>query len=73
VRAVVAPLQEIVRATRVEGHVHPPLIASVYHLVAVDRMGAYRAALEAAARIAPDVHVSSSGPWLPYAFAPGLA
>jgi hypothetical protein len=73
VRAVVAPLEGLVRATRVEGHRHPPLVASVYHLVPVDRLEDYRAALAATTGRSPDLHVSVSGPWLPYAFAPGLA
>jgi hypothetical protein len=73
VRAVVAPLEGLVRATRVEGHDHPPLVASVYHLVPIDRLDDYRAALAAATQRSPGVHVSLSGPWLPYAFAPGLA
>ena len=73
VRAVVAPLEGLVRATRVEGHSHPPLVASVYQLVPIDRLDDYRATLAALTRRLPDVHVSPSGPWLPYAFAPGLA
>jgi hypothetical protein len=66
VRAAVAAL---VRAERITPHRTPPLLASVYHLVRRDDTAAYRQNL-AAAHLAP-LRVEVSGPWPPYAFAPG--
>lgn len=70
VRAVIAPLEGLVRATRVDGHEHPPLIASVYHLVPKGRIPEYEAGVAAIASAHPEIRISASGPWLPYAFAP---
>jgi len=70
VRAVIGPLEGLVRATRVDGHEHPPLIASVYHLVPVDRVAEYEAGVALLVSAHPEIRISSSGPWLPYAFAP---
>ena len=63
-------LDRFVAAERVERHHTPPLVASVYHLVARGGASAYAAAVERAARDLPDVRVTVSGPWAPYAFAP---
>ncbi|PYQ55736.1 MAG: hypothetical protein DMF78_01125 [Acidobacteria bacterium] len=61
----------LVRDERLESHRRPPLIASAYHLVARGSLEAYRARVEAAAAREVDLHVTLSGPWPPYAFAPG--
>jgi hypothetical protein len=63
-------LDRFVTAERVERHQTPPLVASVYHLIARGSAGAYAAAVEGAARDLTDVGISVSGPWAPYAFAP---
>jgi hypothetical protein len=63
---VLAPL---VRGERRQRHERPPLLASVYHLVARESLDAYRAAVASAAQDA-GLRVTTSGPWPPYAFAP---
>ncbi|HSF02242.1 MAG TPA: GvpL/GvpF family gas vesicle protein, partial [Solirubrobacterales bacterium] len=68
-RAALAPL---VHAERIEEHARPPLIASVYHLIARGGADDYRQALEAVMPALEPLRVASSGPWPPYAFAPGL-
>ncbi|MGH8698838.1 MAG: GvpL/GvpF family gas vesicle protein, partial [Burkholderiales bacterium] len=68
-RAALAPL---VHGERIERHATPPLIASVYHLVARGSAADYRAALEAALPALEPLRAAASGPWPPYAFAPGL-
>jgi hypothetical protein len=45
-------------------------VASAYHLVPRERVEEYRAALAAVAET-PALRVTVSGPWPPYAFAPG--
>lgn len=49
----------------------PPVLASVYHLVAVERLADYRATLDATPA-APGLRRVASGPSPCYAFAPGL-
>jgi len=67
VTAAVAPY---VRATRVQRHDRPPLLASVYHLVAREDLRRYRAALaKSTALLAKSVRITPTGPWPPYAFA----
>jgi hypothetical protein len=63
---ILAPL---VRGERRERHERPPLLASVYHLVARETLDVYRAAVDSAADDS-GLRVTSSGPWPPYAFAP---
>lgn len=63
-------LDRFVADERVERHQTPPLVASVYHLLARGSAPAYTAAVERAARELPDIRVTVSGPWAPYAFAP---
>jgi hypothetical protein len=61
-------LQGLIADERVQRHKTPPLLASVYHLVARDRRAQYRARVtRAAARLAP-LRLTVSGPWPPYAF-----
>jgi len=62
-------LAPLVRGERRERHERPPLLASVYHLVARESLDAYRTAVATAAREA-GLRVTISGPWPPYAFAP---
>jgi Gas vesicle synthesis protein GvpL/GvpF len=69
VRAALAPL---VHAERLERHATPPLVASVYHLIARGKAGDYRARLDAARPALAPMRIAVSGPWPPYAFAPGL-
>jgi len=63
-------LASLVRAERVERHAIPPLVATVYHLVDRGTARAYLDVVRAHARLA-DVRVRASGPFAPYAFAPG--
>jgi hypothetical protein len=63
-------LDRFVAAERVERHQTPPLVASVYHLLARGTAAAYTVAVEEAARELPGIRVTVSGPWAPYAFAP---
>jgi hypothetical protein len=63
-------LDRFVTAERVERHETPPLVASVYHLLARGSAPAYTAAVERAVRALPEIRVTVSGPWAPYAFAP---
>jgi len=69
VACVLDALAPFVRGERRERHERPPLLASVYHLVPRESVDAYRAAVASAAEDA-GVHVTISGPWPAYAFAP---
>lgn len=73
----IEPLREIleplVRAERTERHTAAPLLGTAYHLVPCDRTADYLAALEEGRSRLPDHRVQASGPWPPYAFAPGAA
>jgi hypothetical protein len=62
---------DLVRDERLESHRRPPLIASAYHLVPREAVAAYRARLDSASARERSLHVTVSGPWPPYAFAPG--
>lgn len=70
VALVLDALAPLVRGERLERHDRPPLLASAYHLVRRGAIEEYRAAV-AAAEARADVSVRVSGPWPPYAFAPG--
>jgi gas vesicle protein GvpL/GvpF len=65
-----ACLQGLVRAERVQRHDAPPLIASLYHLIARGRAADYLAAVTAAATALAPARVRATGPWAPYAFTP---
>ena len=65
-----AALERFVAAERVERNATPPLVASVYHLVARGSAEAYARAVADAAPDLRGVRVTVSGPWAPYAFAP---
>jgi hypothetical protein len=64
-------LDHLVVAERTERHETGPWIASAYHLVNKNRVEDYRAVVRAfSPRL--EVEVAISGPWAPYAFAPGV-
>jgi hypothetical protein len=69
----IAPLTEatrpFVREARAERHDRPPLLASVYHLVAREDVRAWRAAVARSLPLLDGVRVTTTGPWPPYAFA----
>ena len=65
-----ATLDRFVAAERVERHDTPPLVASVYHLLARGSAAAYTEAVQRAASELSGMRVTVSGPWAPYAFAP---
>lgn len=67
--AVTKATQSLVRASRSQRHDRPPLLASVYHLVARADVRRYRAALATSAKTLDGVRVEATGPWPPYAFA----
>lgn len=56
---------------RVERHDTPPLLASLYHLVERGATPGYLAALESVKHALGGLVARPSGPWPPYAFAPG--
>ncbi len=63
-------LAALVQAERVEHHVLPPLLASVYHLVARGDGERYTAAVGSALAPLGSVRVDITGPLPPYAFTP---
>lgn len=71
VAALRRALGALVAAERVERHDAPPLLASLYHLVERGTSAPYLAALDRARTELGSVVARSSGPWPPYAFAPG--
>jgi hypothetical protein len=71
VAALRRALGTLVVDERVERHDTPPLLASLYHLVERGTSPRYLAALAAARADLGDLAARPSGPWPPYAFAPG--
>lgn len=71
------PLRELLapylRTEKAERRGNPPLLGTAYHLVPRESLSQYRAALERGCERLSGVHVQASGPWPPYAFAPGEA
>jgi hypothetical protein len=63
-------LGDLVAAERVEPRATPPLLASVYHLIARGRSADYRDAVERDQAPLAGVRLRLSGPWAPYAFVP---
>lgn len=59
-------LHPLVRAERIERKEHGKLLGTVYHLVRREDVQAYKETLK------EEDGVAVSGPWPPYAFAPGL-
>jgi hypothetical protein len=64
-------LASYLRAEKAERRGTPPLLGTVYHLVPRESFSEYRVALEQGQERLSGVHVQASGPWPPYAFAPG--
>jgi hypothetical protein len=64
-------LRPIVRAERIERHAAGPFLGTAYHLVPREGTAAYLAAVEAARRLIGGRRIAATGPWPPYAFAPG--
>jgi hypothetical protein len=64
-------LRPIVRAERIERHAAGPLLGTAYHLVPREGTAAYLAAVEEARGLIGGRRVAATGPWPPYAFAPG--
>jgi Gas vesicle synthesis protein GvpL/GvpF len=71
----IEPLREILapylRAEKTERRGTPPLLGTAYHLVPREKLAGYRAALEQGCGELAGINVQASGPWPPYAFAPG--
>jgi len=65
-----AALSGLIRAERIERHTEADLLASVYHLIDRGSAPAYRQALEST-RL-DGMHVTFSGPWPAWSFAPEL-
>lgn len=64
-------LGALARAERIERHTEPGLLASVYHLIDRGSAAAYGAAVRRAEL--HGLHVSVSGPWPAWSFAPEVA
>lgn len=63
-------VESLVRAERVSRQDHPPLLATVYHLVPKEQSESYRERLGELEDPASGVRLKPSGPWPPYSFAP---
>jgi hypothetical protein len=66
-------LRPLLRAERIERAAAGPLLGTAYHLVLRGQDGAYREALESARERIGNRRITATGPWPPYAFAPGTA
>jgi hypothetical protein len=67
-------LRPLLRAERIERHeAAGPLLGTAYHLVLRESAGTYLATLESAKKRIGGRRVAATGPWPPYAFAPGAA
>jgi hypothetical protein len=66
-----AALSGLIRAERIERHTEAGLLASVYHLIDRGTAPAWRQAVEST-RL-DGMHVTFSGPWPAWSFAPELA
>ncbi|HYX23026.1 MAG TPA: GvpL/GvpF family gas vesicle protein [Thermoanaerobaculia bacterium] len=64
-------LRPLLRAERIERHAAGPLLGTAYHLVPRDDTAAYLAAVEEARGRIGGRRLAATGPWPPYAFAPG--
>ncbi|HEX3553251.1 MAG TPA: GvpL/GvpF family gas vesicle protein [Thermoanaerobaculia bacterium] len=64
-------LRPLLRAERIERHAAGPLLGTAYHLVPRDGTAAYLAAVEEARGHVGGRRLAATGPWPPYAFAPG--
>jgi hypothetical protein len=68
-RRALAPL---LRAERLELHGEPPLLATAHDLVSREQAERYRQTVAELAAAAAGWRAHVSGPWPPYAFAPGV-
>jgi hypothetical protein len=66
-----AVLRPLLRAERIERHAAGPLLGTAYHLVPREGAAAYLAAVEEARGHVGGRRLAATGPWPPYAFAPG--
>ena len=72
VAALRAALRPLLRAERIERHEKGQLLATAHDLVRREEAGDYRRTVEGAAAALAGRKVTVSGPWPPYAFAPGV-
>ncbi len=72
VAALRAALRPLLRAERIERHEKGQLLATAHDLVRREEAGDYRQIVEAAVGALAGRKVTVSGPWPPYAFAPGV-
>jgi hypothetical protein len=72
VAALRAALRPLLRAERIERHEKGQLLATAHDLVRREEAGDYRQIVEDAAGALAGRKVTVSGPWPPYAFAPGV-
>jgi hypothetical protein len=61
-------LRPLVRAEKIDRRSHPPLFATLFHLVERSRIPDYRARIEALAASLAPAQLDVTGPWVPYAF-----
>lgn len=64
-------LRPLLKAERIERHAAGPLLGTAYHLVPREGTAAYLAAVEETRDRIGGRRVAATGPWPPYAFAPG--
>jgi hypothetical protein len=64
-------LRPLLKAERIERHAAGPLLGTAYHLVLREGAAAYLAAVEETRGRMGGRRVAATGPWPPYAFAPG--
>jgi Gas vesicle synthesis protein GvpL/GvpF len=64
-------LRPLLKAERIERHAAGPLLGTAYHLVPREGTAAYLAAVEETRGRIGSRRVAATGPWPPYAFAPG--
>jgi len=64
-------LRPLLKAERIERHAAGPLLGTAYHLVPREGTAAYLAAVEETRGRIGGRRVAATGPWPPYAFAPG--
>ncbi len=69
IASVTRATKPFVRAEKTVRHDRPPLVATVFQLVAKKDLSRHRAALERSSRTLEGVVVRTSGPWPAYAFA----
>jgi gas vesicle protein GvpL/GvpF len=73
VAALREALRPLLKAERVERHAAGRLLATAYDLVPRAQVAAYEEIVRREAALLAPYRVAASGPWPPYAFAPGAA